>query len=132
MKNKQLQEVSQKNIQIFNTPEIEICDDADIVDSQLKENVSSTLPVIQGNEINKEIDSVTNSDCEIVDIIFPENTTQILRPIGYKNVRTSGRIMKRPIKKSMLLPTYRRRQNFNNMSLKKHNSSSKLSKYKLK
>lgn len=54
----------------------------------------------------------TDSDCEIVKILFPSNS-KILKPIGFKRMKPCGGVIKKVIKNGMLLTASRNRQNLN-------------------
>lgn len=70
---------------------------------------------VQEKDVNREKNTNglrRDSDCEIVKIVFPSNN-KILKPIGFKKMKTCGGVIKKVIKNGMLLTASRNRQNLN-------------------
>ncbi|CAH1403306.1 unnamed protein product [Nezara viridula] len=70
---------------------------------------------VQGKEIIREKNANglrRDPDCEIVKILFPSNS-KILKPIGFKRMKTCGGVIKKVIKNGMLFTASRNRQNLN-------------------
>ncbi|XP_014279840.1 MYND-type zinc finger-containing chromatin reader ZMYND8 isoform X2 [Halyomorpha halys] len=100
-------------------------------DSSENESCSGVSHFVSDGSINKEIgvhhsqESVQekelireknpnsllrDSDCEIVKIVFPSNS-KIIKPFGFKRVKTCGGVIKKVIKNGMLLSAARNKPN---------------------